>query len=162
MYPSCCAAKEMSQMSSLDPTTTIALIHAIQRGIDKDPAREAVGPGVYKDISVELRVHVGEMRVGNDTDRAPTSSIPWLAVCGLMVKRMGLQRDAALETMREALLEAFKLDKDAQAILLKETGVAEAEDMIKEEVIAKLPRTPTKGQVTVKDVEIEVITRQKL
>jgi hypothetical protein len=67
---------------------------------------------------------------------------------------MGLQRDSVLKTLREVMEEALALKEDASSKLLAETGVADAEKMIRDEVIAKLPRTPVKGAVKLGDVEV--------
>lgn len=141
---------------SLDAKFAIALSHAIQRGVDSKKARGELNAGVYKDIRIELSVLVGEMRVGLDSDKAPTSSIPWLTAMALLIKRMGLQREDALETLRDVLTEAIALGNDAAEALAAESGVEEAEKRIREEVISKLPRTPVKGQVTVKDVDVQI------
>lgn len=139
----------------LDPLFSVALQHALKNGLNAK-AREEVGPGVHSDIELTLTVRVGEMRVAEDTDKAPTCSIPMLAAMALLVKRMGFQREKAFEVLQEVMTEAIKLGKDASSTLLAETGVADAEKAIKTEVIAKLPRTPVKGAVKVSNVEVDI------
>lgn len=142
---------------SIDPLFSLALQHAMKKGLDAK-AREEVGPGVHNNLVMDLTVRVGEIRIGNDGDKAPTTSIPMLAAMALLVKRMGFQRDKALEVLKEVMEEALTLkeDKAATKALLAETGVADAEKLLKEEVIAKLPRTAVKGRVDVKDVEVDL------
>ena len=140
---------------TIDPLFSLALQHAMKKGLDAS-AREEVGPGVHTNLVMDLTVRVGEMRIGADTDKAPTCSIPLLPTLALMIKRMGFQREKALEVLTEVMTQAINLDKDATKALLAETGVADAEKLLKTEVIAKLPRTPVKGAVKVSDVEVDL------
>jgi len=140
---------------TIDPLFSLALQHAMKKGLDAK-ARDEVGPGVHTNLVMDLTVRVGELRVGTDTDKASTCSIPLLPTLALMIKRMGFQRDKALEVLTEVMTQALNLDKDATKALLAETGVADAEKFLKEEVIAKLPRTPVKGAVKVSDVEVDI------
>ena len=141
--------------TTIDPLFSLALQHALKKGLDAK-AREEVGPGVHTNLVMDLTVRVGEMRIGADTDKAPTCSIPLLPTLALMIKRMGFQREQALEVLTEVMTQAINLDKDATKALLAETGVADAEKLLKTEVIAKLPRTPVKGAVKVSDVEVDL------
>jgi hypothetical protein len=142
--------------ATIDPKFATAIVHAVRKGLDAGVAREELRPGVYHDIEVDVTIKVGEMRVGPDTDKAPTSSIPMLTALALLVKRMGIQREDALQTLREVMVEALDVGADAQRKLLEESGVAEAEQRIRDEVIAKLPRLPVKGAVLVEGVEVVV------
>jgi hypothetical protein len=132
-----------------------------------DKIRNAVGPGTHKDVVVDLTLEVGLMTVGEDSDRAPTASIPLLATIGLFAKELrskleqeGMDGEEAksevFSTTRRILADAFSLNKDAEAELLSELGVSEAMDDFKAEVISSLPRTETKGRVTLKDVSLQV------
>ena len=105
---------------------------------------------------MDLTVSVGEMRVGNDTDKAATCSIPLLPTVALLLGRLGVEGDAAKDLITEVMQEALTLGKDATEELLKESGVKAAQDALKKDVIAKLPRTPVKGTVKLKDVEIDI------
>jgi hypothetical protein len=140
---------------SIDPLFSLALQHAMKKGLDAK-ARDEVGPGVHTNLVMDLTVRVGELRVAADTDKAPTCSIPLLPTLALLLKRMGFQRDKALEMLAEVMEEAINLDKDATKALLSESGVKEAQDLLKKNVIAKLPRTPVKGSVKVSDVEVDI------
>lgn len=145
---------ENMSSAKISPIYATALAHAMRKGVDAAVARDELEPGVYRDIKVDLTVTVREMRVAPDTDKSPTCSIPLLPALALLVRRMGLQRDDALKTLREVMDEALALKGDASAKLLAETGVADAEEMIRTEVIAKLPRTPVKGAVKLEDIEV--------
>jgi len=110
----------------------------------------------FRNVTINLVLTLDEVLIGADTDKTPTSSIPLLAVMALLVKRMGFQRDQALATLKEVMLQALALDKGATDALLEEAGVAEAETLVKNEVIAKLPRTKVKKAVRVKGASLTV------
>lgn len=131
------------------PPQVLAFLAAF---LDKEAkeTRDALAPQDYViDDIVTLRLD-GVLRVGKDHDRAPTCKIPLLASLALMVKRMGIQKEAALEVLREVMTEALTMEKDATAELLAETGVADAEKLIRDAVISKLPKDTVAGKVTTK------------
>lgn len=130
------------------PAPTLAfLADLLAKAAEKQ--RDELAPGAYDlDEIVTLKLE-GTVKVSADTERAPTCSIPLLPALALMVKRMGVQREKALDLLREVMTEALKLGKDASEELLAETGVAEAQKQLKDEVISKLPKTPAKGMVRV-------------
>lgn len=134
----------------------VAVKDAVKAAFDKDP-RTLVSPDTkIEDLTMNLTVHIDDLSFGHDTDKAPTCSIPMLPVLALLIQRMGCTREAALETVREVMEQALTLGKDATESLLSESGVAAAEKMIKEKVIAKLPRTAVLKTVKAKGVTLEV------
>lgn len=142
---------------TMDPKFALALLTAIKKGVDGKTARAETTVGVYHNLKMDVTVEVAEMRVAPDTDKAPTTSIPLLATCALLLKRFGpRQRPAALQLMKEVLTEALALSSDGQKILLEQSGIAELEEQLREEVLAKLPRVPVKGAVLVKPEDIKV------
>lgn len=142
--------------ANITPTYALAIQQAVKKGLDAAVARQETSPGVYRNIQVDLSIQVDEMRVAPDTDRAPTSSIPWTSVAALLLKRMGCQRDEALDILKDVMTQALDLGKDPQKQLLEEFDIQEMEKRLKDEVIAKLPRVPTKGAVTVKPDAVHV------
>lgn len=153
----------MSQ-ANIDPTFALAVINAVKKGLDSKNAREETEPGVYKDIELDLHLEVAEMRVAPDTDKAPTASIPLLTTCALLLQRFQPNdREKALDVFRQVMTQAMDLGKDAQKKLLEDSGVSELEKTLKEEIIAKLPRVPVKGSVTVKPDDVNVrVTGMKM
>lgn len=145
--------------ANIDPKFALALLQAVKKGIPATDARNETQPGVYRKMVMDLTVEVDEMRVAPDTDKAPTSSIPWLPTCALLLQRMGVQRDAALEILKDVMTEALDLGKDATKQLLEQSGVADMEKRLKAEVIEKLPRVPVKGAVTVKADDVRVVLK---
>jgi len=120
-------------------------------------ARERCEPDqTLKGLVINMTLEIDQLTVGHDGDKAPTASIPLLPTLALLVKRMGVTRDAALDAIKGAMEEALTLDKGAASKLLEEVGVAEAEALIKEKVIATLPRTPVKKSVKAKGAKLSV------
>lgn len=155
----------MSSTASLNVPLTPELALAIETGVKeglkilmgKEDPRDKVAPDqVMKGLVVNLTLEVGELQIGHDTDRAPTCSIPMLPVLGLLVKRMGFQRDKALTLLREVMTEALTMDKKAAEAILIEEGVEEAEQAVKNEVIARLPRTRVAKAIKAKGATLTV------
>jgi len=149
-------------MSNLTPELRLAIEAGIKDALKKvektagDARDEAKPDQKITGMVIDLRLELAEVDIGHDTDKAPTSSIPLLPVLGLMVKRMGVTRDAALKMLQEVMEAALTMDKDASEELLKEAGVAEAEEAIRTKVIATLPRTKVKKSVKVKGASLTV------
>ena len=143
--------------ANIDPKFALAITNAVKKGLDAKTARDETDPGVYKGMKMLLEIEVDEMRVAPDTDKAPTCSVPLLATCALLLQRFApRERDRALEIFEEVMTQALDMPKDGQKKLLDESGVADLENTIKERVIAKLPRVPVKGAVTVKPDDVRV------
>jgi len=143
--------------ANIDPKFALAITTAVKKGLDATAAREETAPGVYSGMKMLLEIEVDEMRVAPDTDKSPTCSIPLLATCALLLKRFApTERDRALEIFEEVMTQALDMPKDGVKKLLDESGVAELEKTLKENVIAKLPRVPVKGAVTVKPEHVHV------
>lgn len=143
--------------ANIDPKFALAITTAVKKGLDAKAARNETDPGVYRDMKMVLEIEVDEMRVAPDTDKAPTCSIPLLATCALLLQRFAPnERDRALTIFEEVMTQALDMPKDGQKQLLDESGVAELEKRLKENVIAKLPRVPVKGSVTVKPEHVHV------
>jgi hypothetical protein len=141
---------------TITPELALALTAGIEKGIEElfkdgktkiDPRDQATPDQKLEGLVLNVTVEVDSLAIGHDTDKTPTCSIPLLATLGLLVRRMGCTRDAALALVREAMTEALTTDKKAAELLLAETGVAEAQDQVVAEVIAKLPRTRVKKSV---------------
>jgi len=107
-------------------------------------------------LVINMTLEIDKLTIGHDSDKAPTASIPLLPTLALLVKRMGVTRDAALDAIKGAMEEALTLDKGAASKLLEEVGVAEAEALIKEKVIATLPRTAVKKSAKAKGAKLSV------
>ena len=88
---------------------------------------------------------------------APTVSIPLIATLAFFVDRLGLDKDQALSTLREAITEAMKADvEESPAIKAKMTEVAEAVAAVKKDLIAHLPKMLRSGKVDLDDLLVTV------
>jgi len=126
----------------------IAAIEAGLRSLEIGEAKERIRPGDHGfDFNINIK---GFLKKGEDYSKPPTTSTPWLAVIGLFVRRSGIQRELAMELIRDAMIEASnaKGDKKAEKLLLEETGVGSAIEAYKKDVIAKLPKTICQGPIT--------------
>lgn len=139
---------QTTDISQISPTTIAMLANIVSKAAKS--SRNALPTGTHEIEEILTLQLTGSVTVGEDSTRAPTCSIPLLPVCALLLKRMGCQRDAAMELLREVMTAALEMGEDARTQLLAETGVAEAEESLQKDVIAKLKRSPVKGQVTVK------------
>ena len=108
-----------------------------------DAEKASIPEGVYDYDFVAL--FRGSMSKGADTDKAPTCSIPLIATLSLLIRRMGVTRPEAIELIREVMTEAIELGTNASKQLLEQSGVLEAQQLVKKEVIDKLPRTHVNG-----------------
>ena len=105
--------------------------------------KASIPEGVYEYDFVAL--FRGSFSKGADTDKAPTCSIPLITTLALLIHRMGFTRVDAIKLLREVMTEAIEMDKDANAQFLEQCGVLEAQQLVKKEVIDKLPRTHVNG-----------------
>jgi hypothetical protein len=132
----------MTQVN-IDLTFALAILNATKKGLDAKTAREETEPGVYRNIKLDLHIEVEEMRVAPDTDKAPTTSILLLTTCALLLQRFQPNdRQKTLEIFRQVMTQAMDMGKDAQRKLLEDSGVAELEKTLKEDIIGKLSRMP--------------------
>lgn len=141
--------------ANVDPLFLVASTHALKKGIDAAAARNDLGPGVHKNIELDLHIKIDELRIAADTDKAPTASIPLLPTIALLLKRFQPSDQAkAVGVLKEVMEQALKLSKDDSKQLLASSGVLEAEKVIKEQIISTMERTPVKGKVTPEGVTV--------
>jgi hypothetical protein len=111
-------------------------------------SRDAVLPGSHP-VDFTVRVQ-GTIKVGEDSEKAPTARLPHLAVMALFIQRMGFQRDAATAILFECMQEAISMDKDSRETLLTNfPGIAECEEGLRA-MMASLPPIRERGHVTAK------------
>lgn len=128
--------------------TILALSKLIADKQAKD-ARSKLGPG-HHDIDLTVRIK-GSMSIGEDYEKAPTVSIPLLAVLALFAKRAGVTKESSLNLIRECMVEALSTaNKGADVLAAEVEGLEIMVKEIQQEVIAKLPKTISKGVVKTK------------
>lgn len=111
-------------------------------------ARDDVQPGSYP---VDFKVRItGTVKVGEDSEKAPTARIPHLATMALFVNRMGFQRERAAAILFECMQEAITMDKDSRETLLNNfPEIRDCEEGLRA-MMRSLPPIKERGHVTTK------------
>lgn len=120
-----------------------------------------LAPGLYE-IHETVIVHIdGVVEKLADESITPTVSIPMIATLALMVEKCGITRDAAIRMMREAMTEALELgsDKDGKdaAIHARIKDVEAATKLVKQDLLASLPKVPRDGKLLTKDIKVKMV-----
>ena len=87
----------------------------------------------------------------------PTVSIPLIPTIAFFWERLGVERDAAMSVLREAIAEAMRAKTDeSPAIKSKMDDVAEAVTAVKRDLIEGLPKMRRAGRTDVSDLKVSV------
>jgi len=106
--------------------------------------------------TVVLRVS-GTVERHEDQLIAPTISIPLIPVIAFFWERLGVERDAAMSVLREAIAEAMRAKTDeSPGIKSKMDDVAEAVAAVKRDLIEGLPKMRRAGRTDVSDLKVSV------
>lgn len=120
-------------------------ILALSRAVDGKLVRDEVSVGSHM---VDFTVRVcGEIKVGKDTEKVPTVSIPVKEVLALFIARSGATRQSAIALLRECMTLALDGGSKGSGAI---DAHADIDQVFREEVsklTASLPKTPVKGQV---------------
>lgn len=123
-----------------------------------------LAPGTH-DVDEVLTVRIsGTVERQADQMVACTCSLPTIPVIALFWEKCGVTRDKALAMLREAVLEAMADNANkGERIEARIKDVETAVQAVKEELIAKLPRTKRSGRIVTKHLVTEVLSvRQEL
>ena len=121
----------------------------------------------FKDVEMDLDVGrhwVDEtvvVRVSGTVERhddqwiAPTISIPLIPTIAFFWERLGVERDAAMSILRDAIAEAMRA-KVNESPRIKSTldDVAEAVAAVKRDLIGELPKMCRAGRTDVSDLQV--------
>jgi hypothetical protein len=89
---------------------------------------------------------------------APTVSIPLILTLALFWEKCGVNRDHALQMLKEAITEAMLNGKGKdEEIESRIRDVESAVKAVKKDLLAKLPKAKRSGRVVTKDLEVEVL-----
>ena len=89
---------------------------------------------------------------------APTVSIPLVSVLAYFWERAGIERDAAMSMLREAITEAMQENRKEDAAVLKRIeDVESAIKAVKTDLIATLPKMARAGRLDTKNLSIDVL-----
>ncbi len=108
------------------------------------------------DETVVLRVS-GSVERHEDQWIAPTISIPLIPTIAFFWERLGVEKDAAMSVLREAIAEAMRAKTDeSPGIKSKMDDVAEAVAAVKRDLIEGLPKMRRAGRTDVSDLRVSV------
>jgi hypothetical protein len=89
---------------------------------------------------------------------APTVSIPWVAAIGLLLEKIGVSSDDAVESLREAIEEAMEQGTNTERNIQDRMGdVESAITMVRENLLEQLPKKRRAGSLITKGLVVELI-----
>lgn len=111
------------------------------------------------EVNETLLVRVrGQIEKHDDQMIAPTVSIPLVSVLAFFWERAGIERDAALAMLRDAIHEAMSNGENEDAAVQKRIEDVEAAiKAVKTDLIATLPKMPRSGRLDTKNLNIDVL-----
>lgn len=111
------------------------------------------------EVNETLLVRVrGEIEKHDDQMIAPTVSIPLVSVLAYFWERAGLERDAAMSMLRDAIHEAMANGENEDAAVKKRIEDVEAAiKAVKTDLIATLPKMPRNGKLDTSGLSIDVV-----
>ena len=111
------------------------------------------------EVNETLIVRVrGEIEKHDDQMIAPTVSIPLVSVLAYFWERAGIERDAAMSMLREAITEAMQENrKEDAAVLRRIEDVESAIKAVRTGLIATLPKMPRNGKLDTSRLTIQVL-----
>ncbi|MEZ5949113.1 MAG: hypothetical protein R3C12_07845 [Planctomycetaceae bacterium] len=99
-----------------------------------------------------------EIEKHDDQMIAPTVSIPLVSVLAYFWERAGIERDAAMSMLREAITEAMQENrKEDAAVLRRIEDVESAIKAVRTGLIATLPKMPRNGKLDTSRLTIQVL-----
>lgn len=139
---------------ALNEAEITALTRAFEAKI-RTAAASAVPDGSEHDINVVVRVSGKLQRRDTPAKTAPSSNIPWMAVCATLITRLGAHKDFSRAWVIDIITQAALADKEERAALLKETGAEAALKALKGEVDDNVPFRDKRGTLeTILKVEV--------
>jgi hypothetical protein len=111
------------------------------------------------EVNETLIVRVrGQIEKHDDQQIAPTISIPLIPVLAFFWEKTGIERDAALVMLREAITEAMQDGvKEDHAVQGRIADVDRAIKSIRTELLNRLPKMHRSGRLDTKNLCIDVL-----
>ena len=143
----------------MDKLILLGLSKAIEKLAKTEAAREGCAPGAYQ-IDQEVVVHLsGSIKIGDDSEYTPTTSIPYKTAMALFLRYSGITGPAAMTALVKAMTDAIQLGAEGEESVEMVAGIAdlaEAEATV-QAGLNKLPKKTKLGAVTQKlTAEIKV------
>ena len=118
--------------------------------LDLDVGRHFIDETVVVRISGTVERH-------EDQWILPTVSIPLIPTIAYFWERLGVDKDAAMGVLRDAIAEAMKARiNESHSIESKMDDVAEAVAAVKQDLIGELPKMWRAGRTDVGDLQVTV------
>jgi hypothetical protein len=110
----------------------------------------------WVDETIVVRVS-GTVERHEDQWIAPTVSIPLIPTVAFFWERLGVEKDAAMRALREAITEAMQLQtNESPAIKSRIDDVAEAVAAVKRDLICELPKMRRTGKTDVSNLQVKI------
>ena len=111
------------------------------------------------EVNETLIVRVrGQIEKHDDQMIASTISIPLIPVLAFFWEKVGLERDAAMTMLRDAITEAMQENRKEDASVQKRMeDVEKAIKAVKTDLIASLPKMHRTGRLDLKNLNIQVL-----
>jgi acyl carrier protein phosphodiesterase len=110
---------------------------------------------INETLLVRLR---GQVEKHDDQMIAPTVSIPLVSVLAYFWEKAGIERDDAMEMLRDALHEAMQENRNEDAaVQARIEDVQTAIKAVKTDLISSLPKMPRSGRLDTKGLSIDVL-----
>ena len=142
----------------MDKLILLGLAKAIEKLAKTEEAREAVKPGAYN-LDQEVVIHLsGSLKVGEDSEYTPTTSIPYKTALALFLRYSGITGPAAMTALVKAMTDAIQLGAEGEesAEIVAAIADIEAAEKAVQAGLDKLPKKTKAGAVTNKlTVEIK-------
>lgn len=118
---------------------------------DLSVGRHEIDETLLVRVTGHVEKHEGQMI-------APTVSIPLVSVLAFFWEKAGIERDAAMDMLREAITEAMQENrKEDTAVQKRIEDVNAAIKAVKTDLIAQLPKMPRAGKLDTKNLSIDVL-----
>jgi hypothetical protein len=109
--------------------------------------RNKLGPCTQIPFDFTVRVH-GHVTIEPDYKKRPSTSIPYLVVMALLLKRLpNVSRDKAAAMVLECLREALTMDKSTRDTILENYPELTDSESAVQALLDDLPKTSSKGGV---------------
>jgi hypothetical protein len=142
---------DTSEENTMDSTLQALIVKKFKDAeMDLDVGRHWIDEMVVLWVSGTVERH-------EDQWIAPTISIPLIPTIAFFWERLGVEKDAAMSVLREAIAEAMRAKtNESPAIKSKMDDVAEAVAAVKRDLIGKLPRMRRAGRTDVSDLKVSI------
>ena len=132
----------------MEPIITTALAKVVKAATLKT-AREVLPVGQHR-VDFTCRIH-GNLTVNPEEEYIPTVHIPLIATIAFFIRRCGITRDSAIETLMAAMTEAIQTARQGaetiEPIVARDMEIIEEMMQRVEEALGTLPMVKRNGKI---------------